>query len=119
MAGRRLDDDDLQEMLPLPEAVFHILVALADRERHGYALMQEVAALTEGRMRLHPGTLYAAIQRMLEQGLIEEVSPRGGDERRRTYRTTPRGRELAISETERLRALVSKARLAGFAPRRA
>jgi DNA-binding PadR family transcriptional regulator len=119
MSGRRLDDDALQRMLPLPEAVFHILVALADHESHGYALMQEVAALTDGRMRLRPGTLYAAIQRMLEQGLIEEVSPRGRDDRRRTYRTTPRGRQLAISETERLRALVGKARLAGFAPRRA
>ena len=81
--------------------------------------MQEVADLTEGRMRLRPGTLYAAIQRMLEQGLIVEVSPRGGHERRRTYRTTPVGRQLAIAETERLRALVAKARLAGFAPGRA
>ena len=119
MPRGRLDDDALQEMLPLPEAVFHILVALADHESHGYALMQAVADLTDGRMRLRPGTLYAAIQRMVEQGLIEEVSPRGGDDRRRTYRTTPRGRQLAISETERLRALVGKARLAGFAPRRA
>ena len=119
MAGRPLDDDELQQMLPLPEAVFHILVALADHERHGYALMQEVADLTGGRMRLRPGTLYAAIQRMLEQGLIVEVSSRGGNERRRTYRTTPVGRQLAIAETERLRALVAKARLAGFAPRRA
>ena len=118
MVGRR-DEGDLQQTLPLPEAVFHILVALADHDRHGYALMQEVAALTDGRMRLRPGTLYAAIQRMLEQGLIVEVAPRSGSERRRTYRTTPRGRQLAISETERLRALVAKARLAGFAPRRA
>src|SRR5437868_1096361 len=83
-AGRALDDDELQKMLPLPEAAFHILVALADHDRHGYALMQEVADLTEGRMRLRPGTLYAAIQRMLEQGLIVEVSSRGGNERRRT-----------------------------------
>ena len=119
MAGRPLDDDELQQMLPLPEAAFHILVALADHDRHGYALMQEVPDLTEGRMRLRPGTLYAAIQRMLEQGLIVEVSSRGGNERRRTYRTTPVGRQLAIAETERLRALVAKARLAGFAPGRA
>ena len=119
MAAGAFDDDEIQSMLPLPEAVFHILVALADHESHGYALMQEVADLTEGRMRLRPGTLYAAIQRMLEQGLIVEVSSRGGDERRRTYRTTPRGRQLAISETDRLRLLLTKARLAGFAPRRA
>jgi DNA-binding PadR family transcriptional regulator len=119
MTARRLDDDELQRMLPLPEAVFHILVALADHDRHGYALMQEVATLTDGRMRLRPGTLYAAIQRMLEQGFIVEVSSRGGDERRRTYRTTPLGRQLAIAETERLQALLGKARLAGFASRRA
>ena len=119
MVAHRLDDDELQEMLPVPEAAFHILVALADHDRHGYALMQEVADLTEGRMRLRPGTLYAAIQRMLEQGLIVEVSSRGGHERRRTYRTTPVGRQLAIAETERLRALVAKARLAGFSPGRA
>ena len=106
-------------MRPLPVGVYHILAALADQERHGYALMQEVAALTDGRMRLRPGTLYAAIQRMLEQGLIIEVSSRGGDERRRTYRTTPLGRQLAVAETERLRSLLTKARLAGFAPRRA
>jgi DNA-binding PadR family transcriptional regulator len=119
MSPRPTPSEDVDSFLPLPTAVFHILVALADHESHGYALMQEVATLTDGRMRLRPGTLYAAIQRMLEQGLIVEVSPRGGDERRRTYRTTPLGRQVAISETERLRSLLTKARLAGFAPRRA
>ena len=105
---------------PLPDVVFHILVALADNERHGYSLMQEVAALTGGRVRLSPGTLYGAIQRMLEQGLIEEVRGRAGaDERRRFYRITSDGRTAAVAETERLRQLLAQARIAGFAPKRA
>jgi DNA-binding PadR family transcriptional regulator len=105
---------------PLPDVVFHILVALADNERHGYSLMQEVAALTDGRVRLSPGTLYGAIQRMLEQGLIEEVRGKaGGDERRRVYRITADGRGAAVAQTERLRRLLARARIAGFAPKRA
>ena len=105
---------------PLPDVVFHILVALADNERHGYSLMQEVTALTEGRVRLSPGTLYGAIHRMLEQGLIEEVrGPKAAaDERRRFYRITADGRRAAVAETERLRRLLAQARLAGFAPKR-
>jgi len=105
---------------PLPDVVFHILVALADNERHGYSVMQEVSALTDGRVRLSPGTLYGAMQRMLEQGLIEEVRGAKGaaDERRRFYRITPQGREAAVAETERLRQLLAQARIAGFAPKR-
>ena len=105
---------------PLPDVVFHILVALADNERHGYSVMQEVTALTDGRVRLSPGTLYGAIQRMLEQGLIEEVrGPKAAaDERRRFYRITADGRHAAVAETERLRRLLAQARIAGFAPKR-
>jgi DNA-binding PadR family transcriptional regulator len=104
---------------PLPDVVFHILVALADNERHGYSVMQEVTALTDGRVRLSPGTLYGAIQRMLEQGLIEEVrGPKAADERRRFYRITADGRRAAVAETERLRRLLAQARIAGFAPKR-
>jgi DNA-binding PadR family transcriptional regulator len=105
---------------PLPDVVFHILVALADNERHGYSVMQEVAALTDGRVRLSPGTLYGAIQRMLEQGLIEEVrgAKPAADERRRFYRITAEGRRVAVAETERLRRLLAQARIAGFAPKR-
>ena len=113
-------DEDAARPGPLPDVVFHILVALADNERHGYSVMQEVAALTDGRVRLSPGTLYGAIQRMLEQGLIEEVrgAKAAADERRRFYRITPDGRRAAIAETERLRRLLAQARIAGFAPKR-
>ena len=68
--GRGSSDDAFH---PLPVAMFHILVAVADRERHGYAIMQDVAARTEGKLRLSPGTLYGSIKRMLHDGLIEEV----------------------------------------------
>ena len=67
---RKPDESDPQSVLPLPVAVFHILVALADEERHGYAIMQDVAARTGGKLRLSAGTLYGAIKRMLEDGLI-------------------------------------------------
>jgi DNA-binding PadR family transcriptional regulator len=114
----RDDAHEIEQLLPLPEAVFHILLALAGGERHGYAIMQEVADLTGGQMHIGPGTLYGAIQRMLAGGLIDEVKSRGGvDDRRRTYRTTPFGRRVALAETERLRRLVTRARGA-FVPKR-
>jgi DNA-binding PadR family transcriptional regulator len=117
----RSSDDGSAPTGPLPDVVFHILVALADTERHGYGVMQEVAALTDGGVRLSAGTLYGAIHRMLEQGLIEEV--RAGksvtDERRRFYRITVEGRRAAVAETQRLRRLLAQARIAGFAPKRA
>ena len=101
--------------IPLP--VLHILVALADSERHGYAIMQDVAARTAGAVRLGPGTLYGSIKRMLHDGLIEELEerpdPEEDDVRRRYYRITPRGRRLAREELGRLAALVRHARAAG------
>ena len=104
---------DAEELLPLPSAVFQILVALADRERHGYAIMQDILARTGGKMRLSPGTLYGSIKRMLEQGLVEESGERPDreldDERRRYYRITEFGRRVAGAETERLSRLVSQA----------
>src|SRR5436190_4071489 len=107
--------------VPLP--VLHILVALADGERHGYAIMQDVAALTAGAVRLGPGTLYGSIKRMLHDGLIEELDerpdPEEDDVRRRYYRITPRGRRLARAELGRLAALVRHARAAGLVPRTA
>lgn len=103
-----------QELLPLPDAVFYILLALADEERHGYAIMREVGQLTGGAIRLGPGTLYSAIKRMLNAGLIEESDrrpdPALDDERRRYYRLTRFGRRVAESETERLASLVKAAR---------
>ena len=85
-----MDDSLPDSLLPLPTAVFHILIALADRDRHGYSIMQDVAARTDGKVQLSAGTLYSSIRRMLEQGLIEELSnspdPTSTDERRRYYR---------------------------------
>jgi DNA-binding PadR family transcriptional regulator len=111
------------DLLPLPPATFHILLAVADDERHGYAIMQEVAARTSGAVRLSAGTLYRSVQRMLEQDLIVETSERPApeldDERRRYYRITPFGRAVARAEAERLSQLVKLARASGFVPRRA
>jgi DNA-binding PadR family transcriptional regulator len=106
--------------LPLPPAVFQILVALAEQDRHGYAIMQDVAARTDGRMKLSPGTLYGAIKRLLEEGLIVELGerPEDDDERRRYYRLTPEGRAAAQAEADRLTTLLRQARAAGLTPRR-
>ena len=108
-------------LLPLPLATFHILVALADDERHGYAVIKDVEVRTGGSLRLNPGTLYRSIERMLGQGLIREINshPRGDadDERRRYYRITPFGRAVAMAEAHRLEQLVALARKSGLAPR--
>lgn len=106
---------------PLSPAAFHILVALADADRHGYAIMQEVAERTGGRTRLNPGTLYTTIARLLEEGLIEEVDARpsaGDDERRRYYRITRDGRRAAQEELARLGDLLALGRKAGLSPKR-
>ncbi|HME07267.1 MAG TPA: PadR family transcriptional regulator [Bryobacteraceae bacterium] len=109
--------------MPLPEASFHILMALSDEDRHGYAVIQEVAARTNGELKLGAGTLYRSIQRMLEEGWIKEVNERPApdldDERRRYYRITPQGRAVARAEAKRLTNLVKLARESGFAPGRA
>ena len=107
-------------LLPLPTAVFHILIALADRDRHGYSIMQDVAARTTGKVQLSAGTLYSSIRRMLEQGLIEVLTrspdPSSTDERRRYYRLTRFGRRVASAEVERLNGLVKQARATGLVP---
>jgi DNA-binding PadR family transcriptional regulator len=109
-----------QPGLPLPPAVFHILLALAAGERHGYGIMREVEALTAGRVRLGPGTLYRSIQRLLAAGLIAEAEERPdpalSDERRRYYRLTDRGRRLAAAEAQRLADLVRVARTRRLLP---
>ena len=114
---------DFSRLLPLPQAVFQILVALADQDRHGYAIMQEVAERTDGALKLSPGTLYGSIKRMLEDGLISELDTRPGrnedDERRRYYRITPFGRDLARAEADRLTVLLRQARAVGLTPKRA
>ncbi len=105
-------------LLPLPAAVFHILIALADRDRHGYSIMQDVAARTGGKVQLSAGTLYSSIRRMLDQGLIEELAkspdPSSSDERRRYYRLTRFGKRAAAAEVERLNALLQQARATGL-----
>jgi DNA-binding PadR family transcriptional regulator len=104
---------DLDELLPLTTAVFHILLSLADQERHGYGIMQEVEAMTEGRVRMGPGTLYGTIKRMLAANLIEESDerpdPGQDDERRRYYRLSARGQRVLNAETQRLSDLVQVA----------
>lgn len=119
MASRDLAPD----RTALQPAAFHILLALADGDRHGYAIIQEVAARTGGTVRLSAGTLYRSIQRLLEQGLVEEVrqrpAPELDDERRRYYRITAAGRAAARAETERLAALLKLARGRGFVPGKA
>jgi len=114
------DRADIDALLPLPPATFHILMALADQERHGYAIIQDVAERTDGELRLSAGTLYRSIQRMLEQGLIAEVMKRPGvakdDSRRRYYRVTSFGTAVARAEMRRLTQLVRLARARGLTP---
>ncbi|MPZ21681.1 MAG: PadR family transcriptional regulator [Luteitalea sp.] len=116
------DSPDPDSFLPLPTAMFHILVALADRDRHGYSIMQDVAARTGGKVRLSAGTLYSSIRRMLEQGLVEELrespDPRSQDERRRYYALTRLGRQVALAEARRLNEMLNQARATGLIPRK-
>ena len=113
-------NSDIHALLPLPPATFHILVALAEDDRHGYAIMQDVAERTAGALKLSAGTLYRSIQRMLEQGLIGEVrqrpAPEHDDERRRYYRITPFGTAVAKAEARRLADMLKLARARGLAP---
>jgi DNA-binding PadR family transcriptional regulator len=106
MPKRKLD--------PLPSAAFQILLALAGEDLHGYGIMRQVEGQTDGRMRLGPGTLYSSIQSLLEEKFVAEVKPRSnaenGDERRRYYRLTSAGRELARNEAERMADLLRVAR---------
>jgi len=110
----RSKDPKPADFLPLTPAVLHILLALTDGEQHGYAVAQAVEELTDGTVRMGPGTLYGSIGRMVASGLIEESTrPRGranDDERRRFYRMTALGRRVLESETDRLARVVAVAR---------
>jgi DNA-binding PadR family transcriptional regulator len=118
-----IDKHEIDSLLPLPPATFHILLAVAGEDRHGYAIIQDVAVRTGGELKLSAGTLYRSIQRMLEQGLIVETrdrpAPEEDDERRRYYRITALGTAVAKAEARRLTQLVRMARAKGFAPGRA
>ena len=117
------DQPEIDALLPLPPATFHILIALAEDDRHGYAIIQDIAARTNGEVRLSAGTLYRSIQRMQEQGLISETrqrpAPEEDDERRRYYRITPFGSAVARAEARRLAQMVRLARASGLAPEKA
>jgi DNA-binding PadR family transcriptional regulator len=114
---------EAESLLPLPPATFHILVALADDDRHGYAVIKDIEARTGGRLKLSAGTLYRSVDRMVQQGLIREISSplarNMDDERRRYYRITPFGREVAMAEGRRLAQMLDLARAKGLAPRKA
>jgi DNA-binding PadR family transcriptional regulator len=111
-------DTQIDALLPLPTATFHILLALAKEDRHGYAVIQDVEQRTGGELRLSAGTLYRSIQRMLEQGLLRETrdrpAPELDDERRRYYRITPFGHSVARAEARRMADLVKMARAQGL-----
>lgn len=121
MAPVAADDPSVDSLLPLPPATLHILMALADEDRHGYAIIQNIAARTDDAVRMSAGTLYRSIQRMIEQGLIVEVderpAPELDDERRRYYRITKFGTLVARAEVRRLQDLVRLARASGFVPK--
>src|SRR3984957_12525017 len=100
------DDPSAQKLLPLTPPVFHILLALAEEERHGYGIMQDVAGQTNNALQLGPGTLYGCLKRMLAAGMVEESDvrpdPELDDERRRYYRMTPLGHRVVRAEAQRL-----------------
>jgi DNA-binding PadR family transcriptional regulator len=105
---------DFEKQEPLTPAVFHILLALVDSEKHGYAIMKDVEEQTQGKMKMGPGTLYGSIKRMLAAGLIEESDERADpaldDQRRRYYKLTAAGRQAATIEAERISWLVRVSR---------
>ena len=114
------NEQDPERLLPLSPAIFHILLALADEDRHGYGIMQEVKSRTDGRVKLGPGTLYGAIKRLLEQGVLAEQNERPdpalNDERRRYYRLTDFGQKVLRAEAERLARLVKQAQAKQLLP---
>ena len=113
-SGKKSTSLQPEDFLPLTPAMFHVLLAIADKERHGYEIMQEVQERTEGNVHLGPGTLYGSIKRMLADCLIEESDdrpdPEFDDERRRYYRLTDFGYRIAKAESERLASLLKSAR---------
>jgi len=122
MPRRKSEEPAPEQFLPLHRDTFQILVALADRDRHGYSILLDIADRTGGAHPISPSTLYSSIRRMLESGLIEELDerpdPENHDERRRYYRLTRLGRRVAEVEAERLQRLLKDARSTGLLPKR-
>ena len=122
MPRRPAEPELPEDLLPLHKDTFHILVALSGHDRHGYSILQDIAARTEGRLNISPSTLYTSIKRMMEGGLIEELDerpdPDNDDQRRRYYRITDFGRKVAIAEARRLERLLADARATGLVPKR-
>ena len=103
---------------PMAPAIFHILIALADRPLHGYGIMLDIGERSAGKVKLSPGTLYGSIKQMLEDGLIEEMSGRAyDDERRRYYRLTDFGRSVAQAEARRMEDALDMARAKKLIPK--
>ena len=112
--------DPIRELVPLTPAVFYILFALAEGQKHGYAIMKEVEKISGGQFTMGPGTLYTTIQRLLELGLIDEVSTSSGSERRRRYyQLLRRGRQIFEAELSRMESLVRSAQRRKLVPREA
>lgn len=110
-----------EDYLPLPSSSFHVLLVLAEDEKHGYAIMREVERISEGAVRMGPGTLYGTIKRLLEMGLVEESgerpAPELDDERRRYYRITGLGERVVTAEVRRLSSMIERSVLRRLSPR--
>ncbi len=115
-----MPDKKPEDFLPLPSSSFHVLLVLADDERHGYAIMREVERISEGAVRMGPGTLYGTIKRLLEAGMIEESGERPDpdldDERRRYYRITGLGQRVVTAEVRRLSTMIERSVMRRLAP---
>ncbi len=111
--------EELRSLLPLTPVVFYVLLVLADGEKHGYAIMQETSALSDGKFRMGPGTLYTSLQRLLDLGLIGEVDRSRStteDSRRRYYRLMGNGKSLLEAELSRMESAVRLARRRKLVP---
>jgi len=115
-----MTEADLDNHLPLTAVAFEIMLTLADSERHGYAIMREVEERTGGQVSLHPGTLYRALARLVDNDLLQELGQRAapelGDERRKYYSLTPLGRDVAVAEARRLAGQLETAQARNLLP---
>lgn len=115
------DTSDPRDFLPLPSASFHVLLVLAEGEKHGYGVMREVEQISDGTVRMGPGTLYGTLKKLLEIGLVEESGERPDpdidDQRRRYYRITGLGERVAAAEVHRLSTMIERSTLRRLTPR--